>query len=279
MNTLKNKKIVFIDADGTLLNDEKRIPESASKAVENIRKAGNLCLLCTGRNLAQIRMFDYLNLDGAVLLNGSVVIFDNKVIIDKPLDDSIVTSLLEYADRVNAGLHVLTLNNIYSNDIWNNRKISFLKAGFDLSEEAFRKRARADTPLKKFEGETVYKIDVRFPSPEEREKYYKNLDPSLNMFIDSGYYSRGGTWYAELNHIEASKGIAVKRILDILGMDKSQAYGFGDSNNDVPMLEACGTKVVMTTGTPSVKKLADLIADGADDDGIYKAVKQLGLDK
>ena len=62
-------------------------------------------------------------------------------------------------------------------------------------------------------------------------------------------------------------------------MDKSQAYGFGDSNNDVPMLEACGTKVVMATGTPSVREMADLVAEAADDDGIYKAVKQLGLDR
>ena len=279
MNTRKSRKIVFIDADGTLLNDEKKIPESASEAIENIKKAGNLCLLCTGRNLTQIRMFDYLNLDGAVLLNGSVVILDNKIIIDKPLGEDIADDLLEYAEKAGAGLHVLTLNNIYSNEIWNRRKIRFLREGFDLSNEAFRERARADTPLQRFEGETVYKIDVRFPNPEERQKYYENLDPSLNMFIDSGYYSRGGTWYAELNHIEASKGIAVNRILDILGMDKSQAYGFGDSNNDVPMLEACGTKVVMTTGTPSVKELADLIADSADNDGIYKAVKQLGLDQ
>ena len=278
MNTRKNRKIVFIDADGTLLNDEKKIPESASKAIGNIKDAGNLCFLCTGRNLKQIEMFEYLNLDGAVLLNGSVVILNNEIIFDRPMGDEIISDLLEYADRVGAGLHVLTLNNIYSNEKWNLRKLSFLKV-FDLSKEAFRKRARFDTPMKLFEGETVYKIDVRFPSPEERKKYHENLDPSLNMFIDSGYYSRGGTWYAELNHCEASKGIAVENILKRLNMDKSQAYGFGDSNNDVPMLEACGTKIVMTTGTPSVKEMADLIADAADNDGIYKAVRQLGLDK
>ena len=268
-----------MDVDGTLLNDEKKIPESACQAISEIKKAGNLCLLCTGRNLKQVEMFDFLGLDGAVLLNGSVVILNDKVIFERSLSDKIVTDLLQYAENVGAGLHVLTLNNIYSNDSWNKQKINFLKAGFDLSEEAFRKRAKADTPLKLFEGETVYKIDVRFPSPEHRQKYYENLDPSLNMFIDSGYYSRGGTWYAELNHCEASKGIAVKNILKILNMDKNQAYGFGDSNNDVPMLEACGTKIVMTTGTPAVKEMADLVADAVDDDGIYKAVKQLQLDR
>ena len=202
-----------MDVDGTLLNDEKKIPESACQAIKEIKKAGNLCLLCTGRNLDQIRMFDFLELDGAVLLNGSVVILNDKVIFERAFPDKIVTELFEYAEEVGAGLHVLTLNNIYSNDSWNKRKISFLKAGFDLSEEAFRKRARFDTPLKLFEGETVYKIDVRFPSPGHRQKYYENLDPSLNMFIDSGYYSRGGTWYAELNHCEASKGIAVFHLL------------------------------------------------------------------
>ncbi len=279
MSIRKNKKIVFVDVDGTLLNDEKKIPESACKAIREIKEAGNLCLLCTGRNLKQTEMFDFLGLDGAVLLNGSVVYLNGEVVFEKAFPERLVSELFEYAEEVGAGLHVLTLNNIYSNDSWNKRKISFLKAGFDLSEEAFRKRARFDTPLKLFEGETVYKIDVRFPSPQHRQKYYENLDPSLNMFIDSGYYSRGGTWYAELNHCEASKGIAVENILRILQMDKSQAYGFGDSNNDVPMLEACGTKVVMTTGTPSVREMADLVAEAADDDGIYKAVKQLGLDR
>ena len=52
-----NKKIIFFDVDGTLVDvrpAREYVPESTIKAVRETRKKGNLCFLCTGRSLAEI---------------------------------------------------------------------------------------------------------------------------------------------------------------------------------------------------------------------------------
>ena len=43
-------KILFTDLDGTLLNDEKQIPEENSIAVKRTLQNGNAVVLCTGRS-------------------------------------------------------------------------------------------------------------------------------------------------------------------------------------------------------------------------------------
>lgn len=279
MNIPKVKKVVFLDVDGTLLDENKELPDSAIEAIREMKAAGNLCFLSTGRNLAQIREFDFLNLDGAILLNGAAVFLNGEMIINNVLESRQVRQLLEYAEAIGAGVHILTLNNVYSDDNWNRQKISFLKSCLQLTAEAFEKRAKEDSPIDWFNNEDVYKIDIRFPSIETRESYRNMVDDSVHMFSDSGYYSRGGSYYAEVNRSDSSKGIAVESLLKILKIDRENAYGFGDSNNDISMLQACGNRVVVENGTQAVKEYADLIADRPENDGIYKAVKTLGLDR
>ena len=273
-------KIVFMDIDGTFLDEEKRIPDSAAKAIKETVAAGNICFMCSGRNLAQVNTFWDLGFEGAILLNGSVIVHENKIIYKQVFPEKKAEELLRYAARIGAGVHVLCLNEIYSNEDWNRQKKRFLQESFrDISREAMAKRARPDTPLRNYQGEDIYKIDVRFPSPEDREEYHKNLDPALNMFIDSGYYSRGGTYYAEINPVSASKGEAVRMILDRLNLKKGDAYGFGDSNNDISMLEACGTRIVVASAAPGVLKYADYITDEPSKDGIYKAIELFKLNR
>lgn len=43
------KKIVFFDADGTILDIKKGVPESAKEAVRKLVCNGNDAFLCTGR--------------------------------------------------------------------------------------------------------------------------------------------------------------------------------------------------------------------------------------
>ena len=43
-------KLIALDMDGTLLNDEKKITENTKKAIEQARSSGKYVVLCSGRN-------------------------------------------------------------------------------------------------------------------------------------------------------------------------------------------------------------------------------------
>jgi HAD superfamily hydrolase (TIGR01484 family) len=51
-------KIIFIDVDGTLLDYENKLPQSAVKAIQQARANGHKVYICTGRSKAEV--YDYI---------------------------------------------------------------------------------------------------------------------------------------------------------------------------------------------------------------------------
>ena len=74
-----------------------------------------------------------------------------------------------------------------------------------------------------------------------------------------------------------NKGTGLTETCRILGADPRDAVAFGDSANDLDMLKAAGTGVCMGNGTESLKREADLVTASMEEDGIERALIQLGL--
>ena len=74
-------KALFFDIDGTLVNKEGQLPDSARKALDQARAKGHKLFLCTGRNEVQIYSFlkDY-GFDGVVSAAGAMVSCEGKEI-------------------------------------------------------------------------------------------------------------------------------------------------------------------------------------------------------
>ena len=69
-----SRKIIFLDVDGTLVDYDNRIPESAIQAIRQARGNGHLIYVCTGRSKAEMpqEIWD-IGLDGMIGGNGSYV--------------------------------------------------------------------------------------------------------------------------------------------------------------------------------------------------------------
>lgn len=78
-----------------------------------------------------------------------------------------------------------------------------------------------------------------------------------------------------ITHKEATKEHAVGKLLNILGLDKSEVVGVGDADNDVHLFEAVGYKVAMGNGTDKLKSLADEVIDSVDEDGLAKFIRKV----
>ncbi len=73
------------------------------------------------------------------------------------------------------------------------------------------------------------------------------------------------------------KGTAVKRLCGYLKISKEDTIAFGDSMNDLEMLQAAGIGVCMANGSPSLLKIADIVCPPVDEDGLYSAFEKLEL--
>ena len=65
-------KIIFLDVDGTLVDYENHLPESAVLAVRKARENGHRVYICTGRSKAEVYENIWeIGLDGMIGGNGS----------------------------------------------------------------------------------------------------------------------------------------------------------------------------------------------------------------
>ena len=62
-----------------------------------------------------------------------------------------------------------------------------------------------------------------------------------------------------------------------LGIDVEDTIAFGDSMNDVEMIETAGVGVCMENGSAALKKLADEICPAVTADGLQKTFDKYGL--
>ena len=91
-----NKKIIFLDIDGTLFSPQiGGTPESALKAIELAKKAGHKVFLCTGRSLAGATKYLHYPVDGFIFGAGSSVYVNGQHIYDNPLTKSQLKALTQ----------------------------------------------------------------------------------------------------------------------------------------------------------------------------------------
>ncbi len=82
--------------------------------------------------------------------------------------------------------------------------------------------------------------------------------------------------YYEILPKGASKGTALLRIADLLGIDRRKTVAVGDNNNDLTMLKAAGFGVAVANATPYAKNAADLVLDRTNnEDAIAELIERL----
>lgn len=81
-------------------------------------------------------------------------------------------------------------------------------------------------------------------------------------------------YFLECNPLKATKGNALRWCAAHFGFDMADLLAFGDSLNDVSMLEAAGTGVAMANAREDVKALGFPLCGANDEDGVARYIDQ-----
>ena len=82
-------------------------------------------------------------------------------------------------------------------------------------------------------------------------------------------------FYLEVIPRAINKGQGILDICRALDMQPEEVVAFGDAENDIPMLRAAGVGVAMGNADPAVKAAADMVTLSNNEDGIAFALDQL----
>lgn len=276
---MSNQKFLFFDMDGTLISPKTRtIPQSAINGIKQAMANGHRCFICTGRSYMMAReYFDVLEFPGIVFCNGAGIAYDGKILETRDLHPSTVQRLIDVCEALNGGFGLLTAKYAYQNEVERNRmEKNFFHRHSDLTIEAFREK-RAMKHFDEYQQEPVQKIDISFQSELTADVFFSKVPEQLQTIRAGGYYASMGRTGGEITASGVTKGLGIQRVLDMFSSSVENAYGFGDSANDLEMMKVCGTGIAMGNGSEACKQMANYVTDDTDHDGIYNALKHFEL--
>ena len=277
------KKLIFLDIDGTLLQPGEMIPpQSALDAIRHAQADGHKVFLCTGRNLRMTKPLLGFGFDGFVCSAGGYVGCDGKILVDIPMEPEQVKGIRAATEKYGVECTLEARDNTYGGVQMIERFAGNFKKAGALNSEAERWRKMMEfgstiRSIEEYSDEPIYKIVYIAEKPEdlaEARRLYENQF----VFCESRLSEFGGNMVnGELINRKFNKGTGIKAICDHLGLPLSSTIGFGDSDNDLEMTDVVGISYCMENGSEHLKKLCDRICPSVQDDGIAKAFEELGL--
>lgn len=260
-------KLIAIDIDDTLLNDNYIITARTEAAIEAAVKKGVKVVLCTGRTIkGALRYYKQLNLDTLFITAGGAEIYDSKQnrLFEDEVDPKLVKQVLQYA--YDNGFHAQVY--IDGELIYRERnKYSEMYEGpygfpgtlipnlMDLKEII--------TP------KVLYVIDADKAPGVQKE--VQKLFPSLAI-------KRSKPSYIEFMSPSISKGTALSFTADYYGINLSDVIAIGDSQIDAAMIEEAGLGVAVQNAPASLKKIADITSPSNEDEGVAYVIEKYILE-
>lgn len=274
-------KIIFLDVDGTLVDYENRIPESAVRAIRTARKNGHKVYVCTGRSKAEMQPELWeIGLDGMIGGNGSYVEDQGHVVMHQMITLEKCSAIVDWLHERNLEFYLESNQGLFASE-------HFEERGEKTIQEYMRRKGETDAQKATvrntfvgmvFDGE-LYRNDVN------KISYILN---SYQDFLDTRerfWDMQNGTWggkgeialFGDIGVANITKAYAIEELLKYLGADRADTIAFGDAKVDIPMLQYCAFGVAMGNGGEEIKNMADYITDDVEEDGLYKAFEYLGL--
>ena len=265
---LKNIKLIAIDIDGTLLDDNKNIPEENIEAIKKATLANIKIVLSSGRPLAPatIDMYDKLGLlktgNYFIAYNGESVydVISKKAFYTNPLDKNDVIILDSYFSSLNINFarYVHLDENV---TVINPNKYSLLEKEYN-----FKDHVEGDFLKIKNLGAHKYQIA---DYPDIISHLYNNLPKWLKDKYDVVITM---PCFLEVTKKGVNKYNTILKLCNFLGIKENEVMTIGDSMNDYLMIKNCQYGVAMGNAVSSVKEVSKIITLNNNDCGVSKAI-------
>mgnify|MGYP002761516348 FL=1 len=241
--------------------------ESTKEAIRIARANGHICMINTGRTkrLVGENLTGQVEFDGLLLGCGTEIEYQGKSLMHKTLTLEESRKILE------------AMKKYHVDGVLEGHDEDFAPRGDEVYTDAFRGMA-AEIEERKYASYAQApgnydKLFVCAETPAGMDGMKRDLSDILDFIErEHGFYELVPTGY--------SKATAIHYIADRLNIAMEDTVAIGDSNNDLPMLKCAHTSIAMGESSPQVLEMADYITTDVDKDGIWNALKWLGvLDK
>lgn len=260
-------KMIALDLDGTLNNDEKKITEKTREALLAVQQHGVTVVLASGRQAPGLsREADALDLKD---YHGLLLSYNGGRIQDATTGEILFDQAIECATALRFLRHLEAYpelspivddgESIFTTDA-NRHKVQDESRNNNLKIEIVENIADAV----EVRGFSPVKILTAAPN----EILVPRLADIRRGFEDELSFVQSAPWFYEATVKGVSKSSSLARVCERLGIERSEVMAFGDAQNDMSMLDFAGRGVAMGNACPELKEMADEITLSNNEDGI-----------
>lgn len=265
---MEQRKIAFFDIDGTITSEKDgSIPDSAVLAIREARENGHLMFINTGRCFQNVEpCFREIGFDGYVCGCGTNIYYHDEELLYVNQMHDVVLEILEQARKTDVDICFESREEVVFDT---SRPIHHPDA--KRQYYAFKERHYDMSHDPEADDFTCDKFVIWFEKEEQLVEFRKVSDKHFDC-ID-----RGGN-FREFVPYHYSKATGIQFLIEHFGLHLEDAYAFGDSNNDLPMLTFVPNSVAMGNAMPeSLKDKVSYVTAKASEDGIQKALQHFGF--
>ncbi|CAI8780354.1 5-amino-6-(5-phospho-D-ribitylamino)uracil phosphatase YcsE [Priestia megaterium] len=240
-NEKKEFKLIALDMDGTLLNNQQEISKENRETIAKAQEQGVHVVLSTGRSLLTCREYaQSLQLSSYLItVNGSEIWDESGQLVERKLiDASSIEKMWNLTQEHKLNFWAVTTDKVWRDEFPEDiASQEWLKFGYDIPDDALREEV-----LKQIAGISDFEI------------------------------SNSSLTNLEINALGINKAKGIMTVCERLGISMDEVIAMGDSLNDMAMIEAAGCGIAMGNAQEAVKEAADWVTDTNVNNGVAKAI-------
>ena len=265
-------KLLVLDVDGTLLNDEREISKRTLAALLKVQQMGVRIVLASGRPtyglMPLAKTLELGNYGGFVLsYNGCQIIKaqNGEILFERRINPEMLP-YLEKKARKN-GFAIFSHDDTLITDSPDNE---YIKNEALLNNLKIIREDEFSTAIDFAPCKCMLVSDKEKALIGLEQHWEKRLAGTLDAF-------RSEPYFLEVVPCGVNKANTLGALLEHLGVTREEVIAVGDGVCDVTMLQLAGMGVAMGHSQDSVKVCADYVTASNEEDGVALAVEKLIL--
>ena len=255
-------KLIATDMDGTFLNDDNQFPEDFYEVFHKLNEKGILFGAASGRqyyNLVE-RFHDIKDDMLFIAENGTYIVYKGKELYSHTLNLNEAKKFVELARGIE-GVHIVLCG----------KKSAYIEdsAPDALAEiNKYYTRCEVVKDLMEVEDEILKVSLLDFKGAEQ------NSVPFFTPYKEAYKITVGGYHWMDIMNAGANKGIAVRKVQELLNIDVDETMVFGDYLNDMEMMQSAFYSFAMGNAHEKIKEIARFEAKTNNQSGVIETIKE-----
>ena len=251
-------KAVVFDLDDTLLRDNLTISDFSVHVFQRLREKGFSIIAASGRAQLSMKPYveqlscvtAYISCNGAEIWDGET----HQLIRQEQFSSDTAIEIALFAEKHSCYAQVYEGDRFFFNQ-------------YDIFAEKYAAASKLTGVYAGKLSEFIHEPRNKILMIADKAKIARMYTEAIKLFSDRASVTCSKPFYLEFNPLNATKGKALAFIAGYLSIRTEDVIAFGDSLNDLSMLQTAGLAVMVSNGWKEIRPFCDVVCQSNENDG------------